>query len=49
MKIQLNLEYVAFLVLGIVAFAHTEYSWWWFAGFSLLLTFPCWVIRLTTK
>lgn len=35
MKIQLNLEYVAFLVLGIVAFAHTEYSWWWFAGFFL--------------
>ena len=35
MKIQLNLEYVAFLVLGIVAFAHTEYYWCWFAGFFI--------------
>lgn len=32
MKIQLQLEYAAFLLLGIVAFIHTEFSWWWFAG-----------------
>ncbi|MFZ4927568.1 DUF4260 domain-containing protein [Chryseobacterium sp. Mn2064] len=31
MKLQLKLEYAAFLLLGIYAFAQTEYSWWWFA------------------
>lgn len=35
MNIQLKLEYAAFLALGILAFAHTEYSWWWFAGLFL--------------
>lgn len=35
MKIQLKLEYAAFLILGILAFARTEYSWWWFAGLFL--------------
>ncbi|KMQ60122.1 hypothetical protein ACM46_17950 [Chryseobacterium angstadtii] len=32
MKIQLQLEYFAFLILGIFAFGRTELSWWWFAG-----------------
>jgi len=32
MKIQLQLEYVAFLILGVFAFVHTEFSWWWFVG-----------------
>ncbi|MBL1222943.1 DUF4260 domain-containing protein [Chryseobacterium sp. L7] len=32
MKIQLQLEYLAFIVLGIFAFAQTGISWWWFAG-----------------
>ncbi|WP_284463972.1 DUF4260 domain-containing protein [Chryseobacterium sp.] len=35
MKIQLKLEYAAFLLLGIFAFAQTEYSWWWFAALFL--------------
>jgi len=35
MKIQLKLEYAAFLLLGIYAFAQTGYSWWWFAGLFL--------------
>ncbi|GEN65433.1 MULTISPECIES: DUF4260 domain-containing protein [Chryseobacterium] len=35
MKIQLKLENMAFLVLGILAFARTEYSWWWFIGLFL--------------
>ncbi|AZA79841.1 DUF4260 family protein [Chryseobacterium sp. G0186] len=32
MKLQLKLEYIAFLLLGTFAFAQTGYSWWWFAG-----------------
>lgn len=32
MKTQLQLEYIAFIILGILAFKHTEFSWWWFAG-----------------
>ncbi|PIF44808.1 uncharacterized protein DUF4260 [Chryseobacterium sp. 52] len=32
MKIQLQLEYFAFLLLGIFAFKHTGISWWWFSG-----------------
>lgn len=32
MKIQLKLEYAAFLILGILVFSRTEYSWWWFAA-----------------
>lgn len=32
MKIQLKLEYFTFLVLGILAFAMTGFSWWWFLG-----------------
>lgn len=32
MKTHLQLEYIAFLILGVFAFAHTEFSWWWFAG-----------------
>ncbi|KFF26836.1 DUF4260 domain-containing protein [Chryseobacterium vrystaatense] len=35
MKLQLKLEYFAFLVLGILAFNRTELSWWWFAGLFL--------------
>jgi hypothetical protein len=35
MKTQLKLEYAAFLLLGIYAFAQTECSWWWFAGLFL--------------
>ncbi|MGI9582262.1 DUF4260 domain-containing protein [Chryseobacterium sp. RRHN12] len=35
MKTQLQLEYAAFLLLGIYAFAQTGYSWWWFAGLFL--------------
>ncbi|MGL6127667.1 DUF4260 domain-containing protein [Chryseobacterium artocarpi] len=35
MNLQLKLEYATFLALGILAFAHTEYSWWWFAGLFL--------------
>ncbi|MCJ7935222.1 MAG: DUF4260 domain-containing protein [Chryseobacterium sp.] len=35
MKIQLQLEYAAFLALGIFAFAQTGYSWWWFVGLFL--------------
>lgn len=32
MKIQLQFEYIAFILLGVFAFMHTEFSWWWFAG-----------------
>lgn len=32
MKIQLQLEYATFLLLGAFAFAQTGYSWWWFAA-----------------
>ena len=32
MKITLKLEYVAVLILAIVGFARTEWSWWWFVG-----------------
>lgn len=32
MKIQLQLEYLVFLILGIFAFGKTEFSWWWFVG-----------------
>ncbi|KMQ69318.1 hypothetical protein ACM39_04320 [Chryseobacterium sp. FH2] len=32
MKTQLKFEYIAFLILGILAFGNTGYSWWWFAG-----------------
>lgn len=32
MKIQLKLEYFAFLLLGVFAFDRTELSWWWFAA-----------------
>ncbi|REC47330.1 DUF4260 domain-containing protein [Chryseobacterium pennipullorum] len=35
MKLQLKFEYIAFLILGILAFARTEYSWWWFAALFL--------------
>lgn len=35
MKIQLQLEYFAFLLLGILAFGQTGLSWWWFAGLFL--------------
>ncbi|MDR2235730.1 MAG: DUF4260 domain-containing protein [Chryseobacterium sp.] len=35
MKVQLKLEYAAFLILGILAFARTDYSWWWFAALFL--------------
>lgn len=35
MKVQLKLEYISFLLFGILAFARTEYSWWWFAGLFL--------------
>jgi len=35
MKIQLQLEYFAFLLLGLFAFSQTELSWWWFAGLFL--------------
>ncbi|MCL8537266.1 DUF4260 domain-containing protein [Chryseobacterium gallinarum] len=35
MKFQLQLEYTVFLTLGILAFAQTGYSWWWFAGLFL--------------
>ncbi|MCW3161255.1 DUF4260 domain-containing protein [Chryseobacterium oryctis] len=37
MKAQLKFEYVALLVLGILAFRETEFSWWWFAGLFLAL------------
>jgi hypothetical protein len=32
MKNQLKLEYLAFLIVGVLAFGETEYSWWWFIG-----------------
>ncbi|MFN1217706.1 DUF4260 domain-containing protein [Chryseobacterium kwangjuense] len=35
MKIQLQLEYFAFLLLGVLAFKQTDVSWWWFAGLFL--------------
>lgn len=35
MKTQLQLEYVAFLLLGIIAFERTGFSWWWFIGLFL--------------
>lgn len=35
MKTQLKLEYTAFLILGVFAFAQTGYSWWWFAALFL--------------
>ncbi|MDQ0780679.1 DUF4260 domain-containing protein [Chryseobacterium sp. W4I1] len=35
MKIQLKLEYFAFLLLGVFAFGQTELSWWWFVGLFL--------------
>ncbi|GAB0157079.1 DUF4260 domain-containing protein [Chryseobacterium sp. Alg-005] len=35
MKTQLQLEYIAFLILGILAFKETEFSWWWLAGLFL--------------
>lgn len=35
MKTQLQLEYFALLILGIIAFSQTGYSWWWFVGLFL--------------
>ncbi len=35
MKTLLKLEYIAFLALGILAFAKTGFSWWWFVGLFL--------------
>ncbi|MBV8325599.1 DUF4260 domain-containing protein [Chryseobacterium sp.] len=35
MKTQLKLEYAAFLLLGIFAFAQTGLSWWWFIALFL--------------
>lgn len=36
MKTQLQLEYITFLVLGILAFKQTGFSWWWFGGLFLV-------------
>jgi len=36
MQLTLKIEYAAFLLLGIMAFAQTGLSWWWFAGLFFL-------------
>ncbi len=36
MKIQLKLEELAMMLIGILAFSTLNYSWWWFAGLFFL-------------